>query len=381
MTWWNALTDWLTSTEGQRIITNVVLPFVAIIVAGVLAALIARSMGKRLLEARDREAKANTVTALIASARRSIEWSTLGTDERAHTAHLSDEASIRLRLLPVAGADLAAVWSEHEIASIRSNSATFRFQAEQTFADLRDRLVQWQTKPTRAKKLFRDEVERWNAEKAEDKASQPESATTQSFVPVDGESSPVQAPTAFAPAPVVPATPPAAATQDAAIAAMEQTPAEPQVVAAAPSATATDEASPVETAPREASPSEEGRAEAADAEAGLSSEAHVQGGAEVSGVGADPSVSGGVPARASTGMVTTPVVNAPAPVGAESTSTEAANAEAASATQETTADAERGLEPADSESRDDESGDDREPAFSAPVSAHQVRRRTAPDES
>lgn len=366
MTWWNALTDWLTSTEGQRIITNVVLPFVAIIVAGVLTALIARSMGKRLLEARDREVKANTVTALIASARRSIEWSTLGTDERAHTAHLSDEASIRLRLLPVAGADLAAVWSEHEIASIRSNSATFRFQAEQTFADLRDRLVQWQTKPTRAKKLFRDEVERWNAEKAEDKASQPESATTQSFVPVDGESSPEQAPTAFAPAPVVPATPPAAATQDAAIAAMEQTPAEPQVAAAAPSATATDEASPAETSP---------------IEAGRTNDAHVQGGAEVSGVGADPSVAGGVPARASTGMVTTPVVNAPAPVGAESASTEAANAEAASATQETTADTERGLEPADSESRDDESGDDREPAFSAPVSAHQVRRRTTPDES
>ncbi|MBF4576676.1 hypothetical protein [Frondihabitans sp. VKM Ac-2883] len=378
MTWWNALTDWLTSTEGQRIITNVVLPFVAIIVAGVLAALIARSMGKRLLEARDRETKANTVTALIASARRSIEWSTLGADERAHTAHLSDEASIRLRLLPVAGADLAAVWSEHEIASIRSNSATFRFQAEQTFADLRDRLVQWQTKPTRAKKLFRDEVERWNAEKAEDKASQPESATTQSFVPVDGESSPVQAPTAFAPAPVVPATPPAAATQDAAIAAMEQTPAEPRVAAAAPSETATDEASPVETAPREASPVEGSpveaeRVEAAGAEAGLSSEAHVQGGVEVSDVGADPSISGGAPTRAATGMVTTPVVNAPVQVSAESAGAESANAESANT--------ERGLEPADSESRDDESGDDREPAFSAPVSAHQVRRRTTPDES
>lgn len=331
MNWLNSLHDWLTSTEGQRLVTGVVVPFVAIVVAGVIAALIARGMSKRLLDARERDVKATAVTALISSARRSIEWSTLSTGERSHATHLSDEASIRLRLLPLAGSDLAAVWSEHEIDSIRQNSATFRFQAEQTFADLRDRLVQWQAKPCRAKKLFRDEVERWTTEKSEAQTAKSGPPATQSFVPVDGEAvaapaqssappasatAPASAPAAanpasFEPAPIVPAAPPAAAAQDAAVAAMEQT-----------------------------------------------SDAVSQSEADGSGGEADPSVSTAPPTRQSTGMVTTPVVGAPAPVSP-------AVAESA----------------ADGDSRDDESSDSREPAFSAPVSAHQVRRRTTPDEN
>ncbi|ROQ38338.1 hypothetical protein EDF46_1970 [Frondihabitans sp. PhB188] len=167
MNWFNSAIDWISSADGTRVITTTVLPFVAIVVAGIVAALIGRGMSKRILDVREREAKAATVTSLVAAARRSVDWSTLGTDERSHATLLADEAGIRLRLLPVSGAGLAAAWSEHEIASIRSNSATFSFQSQQTFADVRDRLVEWQAKPSRAKRLFQGDIERWKAEEPE----------------------------------------------------------------------------------------------------------------------------------------------------------------------------------------------------------------------
>lgn len=164
MTWWNEFVNWLSSTQGSRIVTDAILPFVAIVVAGVVAALIARSMGRRLLAAHEREAASAAVTSVITAARKATAWSTLGGEEREFAAHLRDESTVRLRLLPTAGAGQAAAWAEHEIAAIAQNSSTFTFQAEQTFADVRDRLVEWQAKLARARKLFRHDLERWQVE-------------------------------------------------------------------------------------------------------------------------------------------------------------------------------------------------------------------------
>ncbi|ARC56410.1 Immunoglobulin A1 protease [Frondihabitans sp. 762G35] len=299
MTWWNSFVSWLTSDTGSRIVTEAILPFVAIVVAGVVAALIARSTGRRVLDLHEREAKSAAVAGIITSARTATEWATLGAEGRSFSQRLGEEASVRLRLLPLSGAGLAASWADHEIEAIKANSATFTFQAEQTFADLRDRLVEWQAKPSRARKLFRVDLERW---KAEDDAAAARS----------GSSTPV----AEAPSTV-----------------------EPVGVAAAPIAPAPVVSAPVVSAPVEPA--------AADVEPEPTSR---ETGEAVAAEPETPAASAEAPVRRATGMVSTPVVQPPAAVAP--------------------------MSPADAESLDE---GDREPAFSSPVSAHQVRRRTTPE--
>lgn len=151
--------------------TTAVIPFVAIVVSGVVAALIARSTTRRVLAYHDRELKAAAVTALIGAGRKATIWSSLGGEEKQHVDNQMSESDIRIRLLPVNGTNAAADWAAHEIAAMKKNSANFSFQAEQTFVDYRDRLLEWQNKPKRARKLFAFDLEQWRFDdEAADKA-------------------------------------------------------------------------------------------------------------------------------------------------------------------------------------------------------------------
>ncbi|WP_439694148.1 hypothetical protein ACRQ4B_07880 [Curtobacterium sp. SP.BCo] len=161
MDWWNDLTDWISSDEGWRVISGALIPFVAIVVAGIVAALIGRGATKRVVAMQEREARNAAVAGIVSAARKAATWGSLGHDERAYADHLAEDADIRLRLLPVAGAPLAANWTQHEIADIKKNSSTFSFQAEQSLAEFRDRLLEWQARPGRARKLFKSDLERW----------------------------------------------------------------------------------------------------------------------------------------------------------------------------------------------------------------------------
>jgi hypothetical protein len=164
MDWWNDLTDWTSSDTGWRVLSGAVIPFVAIVVAGVIAALIGRSATKRVVALQERESKNAAVAAILTAARKAAAWGSLGHDERAYADHLAEDADIRLRLLPVQGAPLAANWAQHEIADIKKNSSTFSFQADQSLAEFRDRLLDWQARPGRARKLFKADLERWKFE-------------------------------------------------------------------------------------------------------------------------------------------------------------------------------------------------------------------------
>ncbi|PYY62614.1 hypothetical protein DEJ17_01970 [Curtobacterium sp. MCSS17_011] len=164
MDWWNDLTDWTSSDTGWRVLSGAVIPFVAIVVAGVIAALIGRSATKRVVALQERESKNAAVAAILAAARKAAAWGSLGHDERAYADHLAEDADIRLRLLPVQGSPLAANWAQHEIADIKKNSSTFSFQADQSLAEFRDRLLGWQARPSRARKLFKADLERWKFE-------------------------------------------------------------------------------------------------------------------------------------------------------------------------------------------------------------------------
>jgi hypothetical protein len=159
--WWNDIVTWFSSDEGWAIVTAVILPFVAILAAGIIAGLITRSSLKRFIAHQDRLAKSAAVAALIASGRKAAEWSTLSAQEKEHVERQASEAEVRVRLLPVAGSGLAADWAAHYLASMKRNSANYGFQAEQDLADLQAGLIGWQAKPSRAKKLFAQDLAAW----------------------------------------------------------------------------------------------------------------------------------------------------------------------------------------------------------------------------
>lgn len=172
MTWGNSILDWLASDEGWRVLSGTVIPAVAIVVAGVVAALIGRTTTRRLIAMHKRDALAAALSGFLLAGRRAAEWYALGDIDRAQTDHLVAEAETRIRLLPIAGSGLAARWAAHELESMKRDSAGFRFQAQQTLSDYRDRLVAWSEKPRRAKKLFGPDLERWRFEAAGEAASE-----------------------------------------------------------------------------------------------------------------------------------------------------------------------------------------------------------------
>jgi len=167
MQWWNSFVEWASSDAGWRIVSGAVVPFVAIVLAGVIAALIGRAAMRRVVAMHDDEAKATAVAGIVSAARKAAIWSSLGPEERAYADHLAQESEVRLRLLPVSGAGTAASWAEHEIAELKRNSASFSYDSGHALDELRDRLIEWQNKPGRAKKLFRADLERWSYEEAD----------------------------------------------------------------------------------------------------------------------------------------------------------------------------------------------------------------------
>lgn len=161
MDWWNDLIDWIGSDDGQGVLTTAVIPFAAIVVAGVIGALVGRGATRRLVGQRDRETRASAVAALVTAGKSAATWHSLSPAAKEHSEALAAAADIQVRLLPIAGTGLAADWAEHQLGEMRTNSVNYSFQADQTLGDYRDRLVSWLHKPGRAKKLFGDDLDAW----------------------------------------------------------------------------------------------------------------------------------------------------------------------------------------------------------------------------
>ena len=170
MQWWNDFLSWFSSDDGTAVTTTAVIPFVAILTAGIVAAVIGRGSTKRLLTLNDRENRIAAVATMIGAARRASVWNTLPLSEQQHADHVASEADVRVRLLAVPGSGLAADWAAHEIATMKKNSVSFSFQAEQSLIEFRDRMVTWQAKPTRARKLFKSDLESWAYDDAQNKS-------------------------------------------------------------------------------------------------------------------------------------------------------------------------------------------------------------------
>jgi len=165
--WWNDLVKWFNSDQGSAFVTGALVPFLAIIVGGIIVGMIARSSLRRLISLQDRQAKAAAVAALISSGRRSATWSTLPSSEKEHVDYQTSEAEVRVRLLPLKGANIAADWAAHKIATMKKNSVNYSFQAEQDLAELQEGLLDWQARPGRAKKLFAQDLASWKYETGE----------------------------------------------------------------------------------------------------------------------------------------------------------------------------------------------------------------------
>jgi len=159
--WWNDIVNWAASYQGHAMVTGVILPFVAILAGALVAGAMVRGGIKRLLAQQERNAKVSAVAGLISAGRRASVWSTLSAQEKEHAEYVASEAEVRLRLLPVVSAGLAADWSAHYISSMKKNSSNFSFQSEQDLADLHDGLIAWQSKPRRAKKMFASDLAAW----------------------------------------------------------------------------------------------------------------------------------------------------------------------------------------------------------------------------
>ncbi len=164
MDWGNSFLQWLASDEGWRVLSGAIIPAAAIMVAGAIAALIGRGSTRRLITLHQRDALTAAIGGFLLAGRRAAAWNALGDVDRAQLDHLIAEAETRIRLLPIAGAGLAATWASHELTAMKRDSAGFQFQAQQTLSEYRDRLVAWSEKPRSAKKLFGADLERWQFE-------------------------------------------------------------------------------------------------------------------------------------------------------------------------------------------------------------------------
>jgi hypothetical protein len=161
MQWWTNFLAWLRTDDGQSATFTAIVLFVAILVAGVIAALIGRSGTRRLVRQRDQETRAAAVAALVTAGKSASTWHSLSPAAKEHSESLAAAADIQVRLLPISGAGLAADWAEYQLDDMRTNSVNYSFQADQTLDEYRDRLVRWLHKPSKAKKLFADDLDRW----------------------------------------------------------------------------------------------------------------------------------------------------------------------------------------------------------------------------
>jgi hypothetical protein len=140
--------------------------FVAIIVAALLSAWIAKGALKGLLGRSDREQKASAIAALVDAATEASVWNSLTPQEQVMSDRAVGQADILVRLLPIRGAGAAANWASHQLAEMKRNSATFGYQLDPAIAEFRDRLIEWQNSPSRARKIFQNDLERWRFETA-----------------------------------------------------------------------------------------------------------------------------------------------------------------------------------------------------------------------
>lgn len=167
MQWWNDFVDWLLLPSTRPAIFYSVVLAVSVIISGLLAAWIARGAIKGLLSRTDRQQKASAIAALVDAATEASVWNSLTPGEQVLSDRAVGQADIMVRLLPIKGSGIAANWAGHQLAELKRSSATFGYQLDPAVAEFRDRLIEWQNKPSRARRIFQSDLERWRFESSD----------------------------------------------------------------------------------------------------------------------------------------------------------------------------------------------------------------------
>lgn len=158
---WTEFVHWFNSAAARPIIFNGIVLVVGIILAAIIAALIARGAIKGLVSQTERQQKASAIAALIDAATEASVWNSLTPAEQVISDRAVGQADILVRLLPIKGAGIAATWASHQLAEMKRSSATYGYQLDPAIAEFRDRLIEWQNNPSRARKVFLNDLERW----------------------------------------------------------------------------------------------------------------------------------------------------------------------------------------------------------------------------
>jgi len=162
MDWWTDLTTWLTAPETRPTLFTAATIVLAIIVSGLVSASIAKAAVRRLVDQREREQKSAAIAAFIDAATEASVWNSLTPGEQVLADRAVGQADILVRLLPIKSAPIAADWAAHQLAEMKRNSATFGYELAPALTEFRDRLLEWQNRPARAKKVFQSDIERWS---------------------------------------------------------------------------------------------------------------------------------------------------------------------------------------------------------------------------
>ncbi|MET1052248.1 MAG: hypothetical protein ABWX65_06385 [Mycetocola sp.] len=164
MEWWNEFVAWLTATDTRPVLFVAAVVAVSILVSALIAAAVTKAAVRRLIDQRDRDLKASAIAALVDASTEAAAWNSLSPQEQAIADRAAGQADIHLRLLPIKGAAVAANWAAHQLAEMKRSSATFGFELAPALTEFRDRLVEWQARPSKTRKVFESDLERWKFE-------------------------------------------------------------------------------------------------------------------------------------------------------------------------------------------------------------------------
>ena len=164
MEWWNEFVAWLTAPDTRPVLFMAAVVAVAILISALLAAAVTKAAVRRLVDQRDRDLKASAIAALVDASTEAASWNSLTPQEQSIADRAAGQADVQLRLLPIKGSAVAANWAAHQLAELKRDSATFGFELGAARSEFRDRLLEWQARPSRTRRVFESDLERWKYE-------------------------------------------------------------------------------------------------------------------------------------------------------------------------------------------------------------------------
>jgi hypothetical protein len=161
MNWLTDIQDFFSNSSNAAAVMVLAILLVGFVIALIVGGSIASKISSRHIKEHEHQAKASVIAALIDVATEASVWNALSPQEQIISDRAVGQVDIRVRLLPVKGAGIAADWASHQLQLMKRNSATFGYQLDPAVTEFRDRLLLWLNNPGKANKIFTADLERW----------------------------------------------------------------------------------------------------------------------------------------------------------------------------------------------------------------------------